>query len=148
MNKADNDGATESDARTSIYRGSQKHKNRPTETRKGTLCPEWTHRAEACSYGSDPFALDWTLTEAHRMFAESIESPDGRRRFATGRGIAFEAKPTHDGTWHGYPVPWENVPAEIVQVWRDLGKVSRRDVRLYRTAEPNDIRWALRSDAS
>ncbi len=80
------------------------------------------------------------------MFSEAVVSPDGRRRFATARGIAFEAKPTADGTWHGYPVPWESVPPEICEEWLDAGKVSRRDLRVCRPTHAGDLHWALNSD--
>lgn len=148
MNKADNGGAEECVAAEPCYRGSQKHKNRPVETRKGTLCPEWTHRTEGGSYAADPFKHDWNMTAACQMLKASVESPDGRRRYATANGIAFEAKLTGDGTWHGYPIPWENVPAAILKAWRDSGQVSKRDLRRYWTANPNDLRWALDSDVS
>lgn len=83
------------------------------------------------------------------MFSEAVVSPDGRRRFATARGIAFEAKQTADGTWHGYPVPWESIPPQIREEWLDAGKVLKRDLRLYRAArDGGDIHWALNSDVS
>ena len=132
----------------SLYRGSQKHKNRPVEGRKGTLCPEWTHQTSNGGYAADPFVHRWEETEAHRMFGEAVDSTDGRRRFATARGIAFEAKLTADGTWHGYPVPWESVPALIVDNWRKTGKVSKRDLRLHGPTQAGDLYWALSSDMS
>lgn len=132
----------------SLYRGSQKHKHRPVEGRKGTLCPEWTHQTSTGGFAADPFLHCWKETEAHRMFGEAIESPDGRRRFATARGIAFEAKQTGDGTWHGYPIPWESVPAPILDTWRNAGKVSKRDLRLHGPTQAGDLHWALNSDLS
>ena len=119
------------DPTDTLYRGSQKHKNRPTSDRKGTLCPDWTHDTADGGYGYDPFTHSWDRTEAHKLFKESIPSADGRRRFATSNGIAFEAKPTGDGTWHGYPIPWEMVPAEIVTKWVDGEKVTRRQVKKF-----------------
>lgn len=132
----------------SLYRGSPKHKNRPVEGRKGTLCPEWTHQTGDGSFATDPFQHSWKETEAHKMFGEAIASSDGRRRFATARGIAFEAKQTGDGTWHGYPIPWESVPSFIREAWLDAGKVSKRQLRLYRPAHDEDVHWALNSDPS
>lgn len=82
------------------------------------------------------------------MFSESLSGPNARRRFATGRGIAFEAKPTGDGTWHGYPIAWETVPASIVHTWQDAGKVSRRDLRVLRPTHGSDRHWALKSDVA
>ena len=91
-----------SSAMSSIYRGSQKHKNRPSRGLKGTLCPEWTHAASDGGFSGDPQLHRWIETEAHRLFENA--SIVGERRFATDRGIAFEAKPTSDGTWHGFPI--------------------------------------------
>ncbi len=128
---------------TSLYRGSRKHKNRPTEERKGTLCPEWTHATAAGGYRNDPFAHKWEATEAHKLFARAVSSGNARRRFATASGIAFEAKPTGDGTWHGYPVPWEAVPAELVQKWIDGGEVHQRQIKKYWRKDQDDLHWAI-----
>jgi hypothetical protein len=129
-----------------LYRGSQKHKNRPTGEQKGTLCPEWTHATPIGGYGSDPFAHDWKTTQAHQLFEQAIAHGDGRRRFATARGIAFEAKPTEDGTWHGYPVPWEAVPPEIVQKWKENGAVTRRQIKEHWKKDQDDLRWAIEQE--
>lgn len=130
----------------SPYRGSQKHKNRPSETRKGTLCPEWTHSTSEERLGHDPFRHPWEKTCAHELFERAVSANDGKRRFATLRGIAFEAKPTGDGTWHGFPVPWESVPAEIVQSWIKSNAVSRRDVKRHFQEPASNIHWALDGD--
>lgn len=129
------------------YRGSQKHKNRPIAERKGTLCPEWTHRTAGSGYGHDPFTHPWETTVAQALLEESILPDAGRHRFATSKGIAFEAKPTGDGTWHGYPIPWEAVPADIVDRWLDDGKVTRRQVKKYWRDDEDDLRWAMEADA-
>ena len=134
---------------TSGYRGSLKHKNRPARGSKGTLCPEWTHATHATDvdggFGGDPFKHRWESTVAHRLFDEAIPS-DGDRRFATEKGIAFEAKPSGDGTWHGFPIPWESVPPPILKQWLKEGKVNRREIRLNKSPDANDIHWALGSD--
>ena len=64
------------------------------------------------------------------------------------RGIAFEAKPTSDGTWHGFPVPWESVPPAILRQWLQDGKVTRRQVKLFRSRATDNIRWALGNEES
>ena len=48
-------------------------------------------------------------------------------------GIAFEAKDTKDGTWHGYPVGWEKVDASLRNRWIKDGLVKRRLVHRYWT---------------
>lgn len=129
---------------TSIYRGSLKHKNRPSTGRKGTLCPEWTHNT-AESFAGEPFQHDWSSTASHRLFEEANVWSDGRR-FATEQGMAFEAKPSADGTWHGFPIPWESVPPQLLRQWLLDGKVSRRQVKLYNKFDKDNIHWALDSE--
>ena len=133
-------------ASPSLYRGSQKHKSRPIAERKGTLCPDWTHNAADGAYRNDPFTHSWNLTPAHTLFGQAIQPPGSRRRFATANGIAFEAKPTGDGTWHGYPIPWESVPASVVDQWVDDKKVTPRQVKKHWRKGEDDLRWAIEAD--
>lgn len=127
----------------SPYRGSPKHKNRPALGAKGTLCPEWTH-SEPTRLDNDPFTHDWSQTAAHRLFQDATPHPDGLQRcYATERSIAFEAKPSNDGTWHGYPIPWESVPSAIVDQWLAEGTISKRDVKKYWSRTRDDTHWAL-----
>ena len=128
------------------YRGSPKHKNIPARGSKGTLCPDWTHENPAGSLGNDLFAHQWSNTKAATLFANAVIDPETGHRLATERGIAFEAKPTNDGTWHGYPVAWESIPDQIRRGWLADGKVSRRDIKRYLRFEKTDIHWALETD--
>ena len=130
----------------SLYRGSQKHKHRPTSERKGTLCPDWTHSTLDERYRSDPFTHKWTDTEAHRLFESAIALPSSERRYATANGIAFEAKPTNDGTWHGYPIPWEAVPVGIMNRWVDSNKVTQRQIKKHWRKEKDDLKWAIEEE--
>lgn len=126
------------------YRGSAKHKSRPGNGAKGTICPEWTHDSTFGGLGSDMHRHDWAGTEASKLFDRAV--PYGGRRFATARGLAFEAKPTADGTWHGFPIPWESVPPSLTEAWLEKGLVDRRMTRMFRNFEQNDIYWPLRTD--
>lgn len=127
-----------------LYRGSEKHKDRPTEGVKGTLCPEWAHDTPAGGYDHDPFQHNWAETIAHQLFKCAVKDPSGRqRRYATLHGIAFEAKPTADGSWHGYPIPWRSVPLAITNEWKKQGKVTRKQIRQHQHYAKTDIRWAL-----
>lgn len=129
-----------------IYRGSEKHKDRPAHGAKGTLCPEWTHSTTSGGLGHDLLKHDWLQTQAHILFKGSTAHPDGQeRRYATINGIAFEAKPTNDGSWHGYPVPWESVPDVIVDQWLEQGLVSNREIKRHKKYR-KDIYWALQTD--
>ena len=128
-------------------RGSIKHKARSAPGRKGTLCPEWSHNTPTHGLGSDMAGHDWNSTEGHRLFSASVDDPDGSRKlYATKRGIAFVAQPTEDGSWHGYPEPWNRVPSELKDRWRRERAVSARDLRRYADFPETEINWALGSD--
>jgi hypothetical protein len=128
------------------YRGSLKHKNRPANGRKGTICPEWTHTNATGALALDPHVFDWEGTPAAEMFGSAAISPEDGRRYATQCGIAFEAKSSADGTWHGFPIPWENVPAQIKDDWLDRKLVKGSQVKRYLSRPENDIKWALETD--
>lgn len=128
------------------YMGSSKHKNRPVRGPKGTLCPEWAHRTSEVGLGDDVLAHPWGQTEASRLFNAALVDPISGCRFATARGIAFEAKSTADGTWHGYPISWENVPDRIRRQWIDERRVTRREIKRFYHFDRNDIHWALLTD--
>jgi hypothetical protein len=129
-----------------IYRGSTKHKNRPARGQKGTLCPEWTHTTPDKGLPNDPHRHDWAVTRAGVLFEGAEVCEGGNRRFATAEGLAFEAKPSADGTWHGYPIPWEHVPVSIKDKWLSEGLVSKRQITQFFRFERDDIHWALTSD--
>src|SRR5271155_4785166 len=131
----------------SPYRGSLKHKDRPARGRKGSLCPEWTHATEAEGFSGDPFSHNWASTQAHCMFAESELDPEGSgKRHATRNGIAFVAEDSRDGTWHGYPEPWQKVPSALKDRWLRERKVTAAELRRYKDFPRQNIRWALDSD--
>ena len=89
--------------------------------------------------------FDWEGTPAVGMFKSATIAEDGRR-YATQRGIAFEAKPTADGSWHGFPIPWESVPAAVKDGWLDKELVKGSQVKRYLSRPEKDIKWALDSD--
>ena len=125
------------------YRGTNKHKRGRPHGVSGTLCPRWTHEAASQGFAGEPHSHPWGETQAHAMFAKSVLAEDGRR-YTTGRGIAFVAVGSGDGTWHGYPVPWQDVPKRVRDEFVSDGRVKRRQTR--RTVDRGDIRWALGSD--
>ncbi len=130
-----------------VYRGSIKHKDRPGRGRKGTLCPDWTHRAGREGFSGDPFAHNWEATAAQSMLNESeIDPREPGKRWATRSGIPFVAQSSNDGTWHGYPEAWQKAPSELVEKWLSEGKVTRQQLKRYKDFPRNDIRWALESD--
>lgn len=130
----------------SPYRGSIKHKRRPGRGRKGTICPEWTHAATEQGLGVDAQDHAWSSTVAHRLFQRAVIDPGTGRRFNTERGIAFEAKSTGDGTWHGYPVPWNAIPAGIKDAWVATGVVTTGDLDRYFERPAQEIYWAWEAD--
>ena len=58
----------------------------------------------------------------------------------------MDPRPTGDGTWHGYPIPWETVPAEIMRTWVDCKKVTPRQVKKYWRKDKDDLHWAIEAD--
>lgn len=144
------------------YRGHDKHKRRPTRGVKGSFCPEWTHDNPGHTpLRIDVFAFPWSASVAQQLLDESqiadgestIDSEPALPRYATRRGMAFKAVPSNDGTWHGYPVPWEQVPGGIKDSWLRVGRVSRRDILKYSlrniqsrgSVVPNE--WAMENDS-
>ncbi len=88
-------------------RGSPKHKNKPPSGTKRDALSRVDTRNGHLRICNDPLDHDWKKTLAHDMFEQSEPDPDGSdKRYATMNGIAFVAQPTEDGTWHGYPEPW------------------------------------------
>lgn len=126
------------------YRGSLKHKSWRPGGGFGTLCTEWTHRADGEGFAGNIDHHPWSRTRAHEMFEHSISGDDGRR-YATDRGIAFVAIPTNDGTWHGYPLPWVDVPRNVQEHFINSGLVSPRRIRR-QAVDQSDRRWALSSE--
>jgi hypothetical protein len=127
------------------YRGIQKHKNWRPGGGYGTICPTWTHQTDDGGYTGDPHAHPWNQTVAQGMLDTSVVDTDGRR-YAARRGIAFEAKRSNDGTWHGYPLPWDEVPADIQDRLIVAGQAKRRDIRKQGSVDRGDLRWALSTD--
>lgn len=124
------------------YRGSIKHKRWRPGGGFGTLCPRWTHKTSSRGFAGNPNRHPWKQTQAHAMLTESVL--EGGRRYATREGIAFVAVPSGDGTWHGYPVPWQDVPQQVRDAFVNEDRVTRRQTR--QTVGRADIRWALGSD--
>ena len=87
----------------------------------------------------------WQRTKAHELFEGGVEGEDGRR-YATERDIAFVAVSSNDGTWHGFPIVWDDVPVHVQDRLVESGRVTRRRMRRYRTADRRNIVWALNSD--
>ena len=125
------------------YKGTIKHKRWRPGGGFGTLCPRWTHEASR-GFAGDPDGHPWEETQAQAMLAESVLADDRRRRYATRKGIAFVAVRSGDGTWHGYPVPWQDVPRNVRDAFVRDRRVTRRQTR--QAVDKVDIRWALGSD--
>ena len=128
-----------------LYRGILKHKEWRPNGGFGTLCPKWTHQAGERGFAGDSYAHPWHLTFAHQLFCNSIADAAGHR-YAARNGIAFKAQPTNDGTWHGYPIPWHEVPLDIQDDLVGQGQATRRDMKRQKSIDAKDIRWALKSD--
>ncbi len=100
------------------YERNPKHKSwlRPFDP-DGTQCPAWSH------------------ARAQELLDESLADMTDSRRFATEAGMAFAARITRDDVWHGYPVPWSEVPEAIRETLISAGKVSRRQIKRLLSSE-------------
>ncbi|GGK17382.1 hypothetical protein [Salinarimonas ramus] len=128
-----------------VYRGSKKHKLWRPDGGFGTICPAWTHTDGRRAIVDEDDATAWSRTTAQTMLSASVVDKRGRR-YAASRGIAFSAQMSNDGTWHGYPVPWLDVPPVVRDALVDAGHVVRRDIRRQVRLAPNDRFWALSDD--
>ncbi len=133
------------------YVGSKKHKRWTPGGAAGSICPDFTHVVDGRNFGGvEPEAWrGWSRTVAQRLLTNSVLH--GRKRYAAERGIAFCAQETNDGTWHGYPVPWKQVPMDVrcrLIATRQATPVEiRRNLRRQQSIDPNrDRQWALRRD--
>jgi hypothetical protein len=143
--RADSEGMPKRDTKASLYRGILKHKEWRPNGGFGTLCPKWTHQADDRGFAGEPHTHPWHLTVAHQLFCNSTVDAAGHR-YAARNGIAFKAQASNDGTWHGYPVPWHEVPFDIQEALIDRGQAIRRDMKRQRSIDIKNIRWALKSD--
>jgi len=100
------------------YDPSPKHKSwlRPYDP-DATQCPAWSH------------------SRALALLNESLTELGDDRRFATERGMAFAARVTRNDVWHGYPVPWAEVPEAVREQFVTGGKVTRRQIKRLLSSE-------------
>ena len=94
------------------YQPNPKHKEPWQPGRKGTLCPP---------------ADELSLLEAARLLQKS--ETIGKKRYNVHNGKAYCAQSQGGDLWHGYPVPWSEVPYSIRKKWRDNGLVKRREMK-------------------
>ncbi|WP_411286573.1 hypothetical protein [Phenylobacterium sp.] len=94
------------------YERNPKHKNwlRPFDP-DATLCPSWSH------------------DQAQAILDESVDHNSSGARFGTLDGMAFAARLTDGDIWHGYPVPWSEVPDAVREGMIAAQKVTRRQVK-------------------
>jgi len=93
------------------YEGNPKHKEPWQRGRKGSLCPK--------ELGVPPLEL---------LKKSVLESG---KRYACHGGKAYCAQEHEPGRWHGYPIGWREVPADIALRMVKDGLVSKRDRRKY-----------------
>ncbi|MGC8474849.1 MAG: hypothetical protein ACP5NP_00705 [Acetobacteraceae bacterium] len=110
-----------------VDRASNKHCEPLTAQKPGTKCPRWSE------------------TRAQELPNESVEM--GAKRIATRHRLAFVAQDTNDGTWHGYPEPWDKIDAAILTRWLDEGRIKRRHLRQWASREYIRTAWKELDDA-
>ena len=94
------------------YEPNPKHKSwlQPFDP-DASLCPDWSH------------------AQAQTLLDSSVSGAQGGRRFATAEGMAFAARQTRDEIWHGYPIPWSEVPEAIRRDMIASNQVTRRQIK-------------------
>lgn len=100
------------------YERNPKHKSwmQPFDP-DATQCPAWSH------------------ARAQDLLEASLSDPDDDRRFATEQGMAFAARLTRDDVWHGYPVPWAEVPERVRERFAAAKQVTRRQMKRFFSSE-------------
>jgi hypothetical protein len=92
------------------YEPNQKHKEPWQRGARGSLCPPGV--------------------DAGTLLAASEADPDHPgKRYATDGKRAYCGHEHAPGCWHGFPVEWRKVPADIRRTWIAAGRVNRRSVK-------------------
>jgi hypothetical protein len=95
------------------YEPSNKHKRTPAQPgRKGTLCPD-----------------DMTVSPQHLLDQSATSPKYPQKRWATDGERAYCAHRTREDVWHGWPVRFDEVPADVLRTWEEDGAVTRRAIR-------------------
>lgn len=103
------DQPSESEEHTLVYESNPKHSEPWQHGRKGSIC-------------------DMEV----RPYAQSLllESElDGEKRYAVFEGRPYCAQEHRLGVWHGYPVGWMEVPPRLQRLWKQAGKVTKRQLK-------------------
>jgi hypothetical protein len=93
------------------YQSNPKHSEPWQAGRKGSLCPKEVK----------PLASE--LLEKSELF--------GKKRFTFHNGRPYCAQQHGEDVWHGYPVGWKEVPAELRNKWKRAKLVSKKEIDRY-----------------
>ncbi len=131
-----------------VYQGSSKHKLWTPGGAFGSICPDWTHKVAGRTWGAvEPSEWsEWPKTVAQALLKNSILYQG--QRYAAKNGIAFCSQTSLSGTWHGYPIPWRDVPLDVQDLLIKDAQVSdreiRRGIKAQKGGDPlRDLKWAL-----
>lgn len=91
------------------YESNPKHKEPWQRGRRGSPCPKLA-----------PGTVQGLLEKSELH---------GNKRLACHEGWAYCAQEHEPGRWHGYPVGWKEVPAQLRNKWRREGLVKRSDIQ-------------------
>ncbi len=111
-----------------VYRPSNKHCEPLTAQKPGTKCPRWS------------------AVKAHELLDGSLPMGN-KQRVATSNGLAFVARQTNHGTWHGYPESRDKIDTAIKTRWLDEQRIKRRDLRQWKTRDDIRSAWKELDDA-
>ena len=94
-----------------VYQGNPKHKHPWQCGRRGGLCPR-----------------SMTI-QPQQLLEQSVLADE--KRYATLEGRCYCAQEDSPNHWHGYPVPWREVPERIWRTWRNEGIIKKSDIDKY-----------------
>ena len=130
------------------YVGSRKHKQWVPGGAFGSICPSFTHTVKGRNFGCVAPELwkQWPKTVAQHLLQNSVLYND--KRYAADHGIAFCAQETGNGNWHGYPLPWKQVPNAVCRQLVAQGQTTEKEIkhvrRRQKAVDPrNDNQWAM-----
>jgi filamentous hemagglutinin len=69
--------------------------------------------------------MDLDNKTAQDVLNSSVQG--GRQRYGVYDGKVYEFQPDNIGGWHGYPIPGNQAPTEVLRSFRDEGTISRSE---------------------
>lgn len=62
---------------------------------------------------------------AQQLLGNSVQG--GKQRYGYTNGKLYEFQPDNAGGWHGYPIPGNEAPVDVLRGLRDTGKITNAE---------------------